>query len=559
MARGWMHELIGSKGSEPMFIFPGENTVVTAEELRSCSANGITVGFNMLVLARTAADLRRYLATLADPDAVLVPVSEDMPVQRLSQLSDLLGKDTAGQCRSLAVVLTTSGSTGRPKAVGLEMDALKWFASSACSSYGISAADRILVTGMVDGDYYLEELLLTLGSGAAGVVLPPDHDVTDPEFPEWVAHLAITVIDLPLTRWRQLAMMLRATGCRLPTCVRLLLVGGEPLTRSDVADVRELTLADTTLINIYGPTETTIVSTRYVVPGESVCGDQPGGSLPIGKPLHGMECYVVGEDLLPSPSGTPGELLLGGPGLARGYVGDPAGTAVRFIPDALSGSPGRRLYRTGDRVLQLENGDYHFLGRIDEQVKVRGFRVEPGEVEAALLRLDTVDLAAVRPIRDPDGEQRLVAYVPDAADPPTMLRERLTEMLPSYMIPTEWVRIDHFPLTPTGKIDKNRLPAGSAVQPGQRKALDITLTERLVGQIWSDVLGIGQVKPTDSFFHLGGQSREGVQVLINIRDRLGIDLGLAEFLRRPVLRDLASHIDEMRGPASADRPVGWAG
>lgn len=545
-SKGIIAELLGSRPSGPVFLAPGENTAVTSDQLGGGHEEGAARGVVQLGLSRSAPDLIRYLAIIDAPLAALAPIASDAPVQRLARLSAQLSRGRIAGDAQLAVILTTSGSTGQPKIIGLEASSLVAFAKTAGTAYGIRAADRILVAGSPDGDYYLEELLLTLGTGATGVLLPRGSDITDPGFPSWLAEFGVTVLDIPLTRWRQLVAMLRETGTRLPASVRILLVGGESLLPDDAAAARELSHPGTTLINLYGPAETTIVAVAYKVPAGT--GDT-SDVLPIGTPMPGVDCYVVTADLRPVPPCSPGELLIGGRGLARGYLGDPIGTATRFVPDSLSGHAGRRLYRTGDRVRQTADGNYQFLGRMDNQVKIRGFRVEPGEVEAALLRLSTVNLSAVRAIPAADGRPELVAYIPSTAAPVEALRMSLAEMLPDFMIPTAWVRLNKFPLTPTGKIDKNRLPDGESYPETSRGAASddqpvASATEHLLAKVWAEVLRVPQVSPLDNFFYLGGQSLEGVQVVSRLRKHHRIDLRLADLLRRPVLRDLAGYIDQ---------------
>lgn len=554
MNNSWIGSLLGSQDDRPVFVLPGEKAVLTANDVHQLPARAGGSGLTLKMVSRTSDGLKSYIAALCARDMALVPAPDDAPPQRMAQISGIL-EGCEGLATGLAVVLTTSGSTGQPKAVGLGADALLAFTASAVRAYGIRVTDRILVAARVDGDYFLEELLLTLGSGAAGVVLPPDKDVSDADFPDWLAGHAVTVLDLPLTRWRQLALALSQTAGQLPACVRLLLLGGEPLKPADVLAARRLSAGPLDVVNLYGPTETTIVSTSYWIPADLDIIEAEA-ALPIGTALPRVDCYVVDENLQTVAHGVPGELLIGGSGLAHGYIGDAAGTAARFVPDGLSGLSGRRLYRTGDRVISDADGTYHFMNRLDGQVKIRGFRVEPGEIEAALMRLDSVELATVRAIADGEGRLQLVAYVPeDAADSAT-LRDGLERLLPDYMIPTGWVRLAEFPLTATGKIDKDSLPTTgqSPIQvasPAADVLADATCTERILVETCSSVLGIPTINPYDSFFYLGGQSREAVQVVAVLRERHHLNVGVADLLRRPVLRDLAAFIDAEPAP----RPV----
>ncbi|HEX7243233.1 MAG TPA: phosphopantetheine-binding protein, partial [Longimicrobiaceae bacterium] len=243
----------------------------------------------------------------------------------------------------------------------------------------------------------------------------------------------------------------------------------------------------------------------------------------------------------PAPPGVPGELFLGGPGLARGYLGRPALTAERFVPDAFSAAPGARLYRTGDRVRWTEAGVLEFLGRIDQQVKVRGFRVEPGEVEAALGEHPAVRAAAVLAREDAAGERVLVGYVVgDAAE--AELRGHLRALLPEYMVPGAWVFLDALPITPNGKLDRRALPApgeGGGAEDAARVA-PRDAVEEVVASIWSEVLGTGPVGVHDSFFDLGGHSLRATQVISRMRESLQVEVPLRAIFDDPTVAGLAA-------------------
>ena len=259
------------------------------------------------------------------------------------------------------------------------------------------------------------------------------------------------------------------------------------------------------LWNVYGPTETTIWSAIYEV--------KPEGQVLIGRPLANTHFYLFGDYKEIVPLGVAGELYIGGDGLARGYLNRPELTAERFLPDPFSSTPGARLYRTGDLARYLPGGNIEFLGRVDEQVKVRGVRIEPGEVEAALREHGTVAEAVVMAREDEVGEKRLVAYVVgrdgEAVVSSSELRRHLQERLPEYLVPTVFVALAEIPLTANGKIDRRRLPAPAAAGREEEYAEPRTPVEELLAGVWAEVLRVERVGVRDDFFELGGHSLLG--------------------------------------------------
>jgi acyl carrier protein len=262
----------------------------------------------------------------------------------------------------------------------------------------------------------------------------------------------------------------------------------------------------------------------------------PEGRLPIGRPVPGARVYVLDEQLEPVPAGVPGELYVGGAGVTRGYHGRPELSAERFLPDPFR--PGGRVYRTGDRVRWLPDGELEFLGRTDHQVKVRGFRVEPGEIEAALLAQDGVREAVVV-VRGEGAAQRLAAYVVgEGAADAARLRDGVRERLPEHMVPAAFVALDSFPLTPNGKVDRAALPEprwGSAreyVAPRDE-------TEARLCELWSEVLGVERVGAHDSFFDLGGHSLTATQLISRVRESLGREITFRTLVQAPTVAELA--------------------
>jgi acyl-CoA synthetase (AMP-forming)/AMP-acid ligase II len=290
---------------------------------------------------------------------------------------------------------------------------------------------------------------------------------------------------------------------------------------------------------LYGPTEGTIICASHRLGGEAATRQM------VGRPLGNAALYVVepGGDV--APVGAPGELCLGGASVARDYLGRPGLTAERFVPDPFSAQPGARLYRTGDRVRWLADGSVEFLGRTDFQVKVRGFRIEPGEIEARLAEHAGVREAVVLVREDTPGEKRLVAYVAgDETAAAEVLRAHLSERLPEYMVPAAYVRLDALPLTPNGKVDRRALPApeGDAF-PARGYEAPSGAAEEAVAAIWAELLGAERVGRRDHFFELGGHSLLAARVVSRVRQALGVEAAPGDLFERPVLADFAGGLE----------------
>ncbi|MEO3789456.1 amino acid adenylation domain-containing protein [Nonomuraea sp. B10E15] len=427
-----------------------------------------------------------------------------------------------------AYVIYTSGSTGTPKGVLVEHGALAARVRWMREAYGLGRDDRVVQFASLGFDAHAEELYPALAAGAS-VLLLPGGALTLPDVLRTPHGRQVTVLDLPTAYWHRLT---EAPGdVAWPDALRLMIIGGEQAQAAAVARWRDRFGDAVTLINTYGPTEATIVATAAVL------GAAGAGRPPIGRPVAGATARVLGPGGEPVPPGAPGELCLGGAGLARGYPGSPALTAERFVPDPY-GPPGSRLYRTGDRVRWRPDGNLEFLGRFDGQVKVRGFRVEPGEVEAALLACPGVRQAAVRA----DGE-RLVAYVTGPAEPDE-LRRRLAASLPPHLVPGGWVRLDALPLTIAGKVDVSALPQ-AAPEPAPAHVPPRTDAETLVAEVWAQVLGLdaGRIGALDDFFALGGHSLLATRAAALLRNAVEVDVPIRTLFDQPTVAGLASAVE----------------
>ncbi|NBE98014.1 MULTISPECIES: non-ribosomal peptide synthetase [unclassified Nonomuraea] len=449
-----------------------------------------------------------------------------------------------------AYLMYTSGSTGRPKGVVIEHGSLANVMASFRDSQKITGDDRFLASTSVGFDIAGLELLLPLYCGGQ-VVLGPSPRVADPEqLLDLASRHGVTVLQATPTL---LVRAVRAAAGPVPTLTQVW-CGGEALSADAAREVIAWCQSQGTperrprLYNLYGPTETTIWSTMAeVLPG--VEADPP-----IGRPLRNTRVYVVDDDLRLVPPGMSGELLIGGAGVARGYWDRPELTADRFVDDVFAGG---RLYRTGDIARWGEDGLLRFAGRLDDQVKIHGFRVEPGEIEAALRELPDVRDAAVTVRTGPDGEPTLAAYVVsrhESAPSPQAYRTRLVGKLPTAMIPSFFVALDQLPTTPNGKLNQWALPDPAPPVAG-RDLASATATERLLCEIWKDVLAVAVVRPSDDFFLLGGNSLQAVTVLNRIRSRTGVELHLDVVFLHPVLSALAARVDSAPDESGAHPPL----
>jgi acyl carrier protein len=328
--------------------------------------------------------------------------------------------------------------------------------------------------------------------------------------------------------------------------LKVLLVGGEALPGTLAAEVREVVRGP--VLNMYGPTETTVWSSTHQVDGK-------GGIEPIGRPIANTRLYVLDRHQQPVPLGVAGELYIGGAGVVRGYLNRPELTAERFLRDPFLGGE-ERVYRTGDLVRSGADGVIEFLGRADHQVKIRGHRIEMGEIEAVLAVHPDVAQVVVNPWQRGEGDAVLVAYVvpaPGRQPSESALRAHAEAQLPAVMVPSHLVTLAKFPLTPNGKIDRKALPAPNLSESSAPHVEDrpATALEELVADIWRSVLGLERVGPRDNFFALGGNSLTTIQVATRIRESLGIDLPLRVAFEAPTVAELAAHL-ERRLLESAD-------
>ncbi len=533
------------------------------------------------------APAERTALMLKDADAALVLADErtaaglaalGAPVLRVDEPGegeddgDLVGGAGADH---LAYVIFTSGSTGRPKGVMVSHRAACGTLAWRLETFALTPEDRILQNIAVTFDPSIWQIFGALLSGAELLPVPPGEEKDFAGLARTAAREGVTITDLAPPMLEAFLEQEGVAECRR---LRLLFAGGQALP-AELAERFRRQLPEAALQNIYGPTEASIDAATWT------CAPLPaGGTVPIGRPAAGKRLYVLDEELYPAPLGVPGELYIGGPGLARGYLGQPALTAERFLPDPwTAGDPGARLYRTGDLVRHRPDGLLEFLGRTDRQVKVRGFRVELGEVEAALARCAGVRESAVVVREDLPGQPRIVGYAapaPAAALDPGALRARLREALPSYMVPAALVVLPALPRTASGKVDPQALPVPEETSEAPREAPSAppgNELERAIAGIWRELLGVAEVGAEDNFFDRGGHSLLLVRVHARLQKLLGREIPIVELFRHPTVAALARHLGgtpeegdpaveaarrrarERAGPQEAVAVVGMAG
>nr|APD71995.1 non-ribosomal peptide synthetase 4 [Streptomyces sp.] len=433
-----------------------------------------------------------------------------------------------------AYVIYTSGSTGRPKGVVVPHSGIPSMVAGQAATLGADHRSRVLQFASISFDASVWEIWMALLSGGTLVVVPDTDRTAGPALADFIRANAITHATLPP------AVVVSTPFDQVAERVTLV-TAGEACT----AAVAAATSGFGRVVNAYGPTEATVCVTMHRLrAGET--------DVPIGRPLPNTRVYVLDATPAPVPAGVPGELYVAGPGLARGYLGRPGLTAERFVPNPF-GAPGERMYRTGDTVSWSADGELVFLGRVDEQVKLRGFRIEPGEVEAVLTEHPRVAQAVVTAREDRPGDTRLVAYAVLARPLPDVsageLRQYVADRLPEFMVPAAVVVLDALPLTPSGKVDKQALPApGTApAAPGEAAASSLDPRTDLLRRLFAEVLGLDRVGPDDAFFALGGHSLLAVRLINQIRALLGAEIEIGTLFEAPTPVGLAARLDEVPG------------
>lgn len=447
----------------------------------------------------------------------------------------------------LAYVTYTSGSTGRPKGVMVTHANLVSFGFAALSAYGLTAEDRFLQLAPVSFDVHAEEIFPVWLAGGSVAFTDNGLVSTSPQaLMKVVARLGVTIAEVTTAYWYEVLRALTESKAEFGAQFKRLLMGGERASAEAYARWRGTGIA---LTHVYGLTETAVTSTTF--DDDSSDGWE---SVPVGTPMKHAAVYVVDKTLRPVAQGEVGEVCIGGPGVARGYLNAPALTAARFVPDPHSPVAGARMYRTGDMGRWLHNGNLEFISRVDNQIKIRGHRVELGEVEAALLRCPGVDQAVVVAYQKDAGDVRLVAYVRGELAAVDDVAVRLRQELPGYMVPERVVALEVYPLTKNGKVDRAELVSRS--QAGQMSS---TVLERpkdpaaaRMIDIWSDLIGRRDLGVDQNFFELGGHSLLAVRLLAEVERVTGVEVPLTDFLKKPTVNGVCAAVARGRDRVGTD-------
>ena len=445
---------------------------------------------------------------------------------------------------NLAYVIYTSGSTGKPKGVLIEHKSLINFSQSAREAYQITAEDKVLQFASINFDAAAEEIYPCLSCGGTLVLRTESMMKSVLDFIQESQEKEVTVWDLPTAYWHLLATEIVAENLALPTSLKLIILGGERVLPEKVKAWQEYIGNYPQLVNSYGPTEATVVSTLYNLPETPI---EPG-EISIGKAIANVKVYVLDQYLQPVPIGVPGELCIGGLGVARGYLNRPELTEEKFIKNPFlnpllnKGSRGDRLYKTGDLVRYKNDGNLEFLGRIDNQVKIRGFRIELTEIETVLNQHYAINQAVVIVREDSPGNKRLVAYLVGNQSSAELesIRHYLKQKLPIYMVPSGFVFLEKIPMNSNGKVDHHALPI-----PETSHHLDDGFVaprndmEKCLAEIWAEVLRVEKVSINDNFFELGGDSIISIQMISRASQR-GLQLSPKQLFQYQTIAELAT-------------------
>ncbi|MEI8596423.1 amino acid adenylation domain-containing protein [Photobacterium sp. Hal280] len=457
--------------------------------------------------------------------------------------------DTASS--DLAYIMFTSGSTGQPKGVAISHQAMDHFVAAAALRYGIGASDRVLQFAPFNFDASIEEIFVTLSQGATLVLRTDAMLESMATFSDSIAAAGISLLDLPTAFWNEWVVSLQAGTATLPASLKAVIIGGEAVYPEPLAQwqkvVEQAGSADgVRLFNTYGPTETTVVATCSEL--QEFRGQH--SQLPIGLPLPGVEVLVLDAQSRPASTG---ELVILGNTLADGYLGQ---THPAFIHLQV-GNVSRRAYRTGDRVT-LTDGQLTYLGRIDNEFKISGYRIQPGEVESHLLALDGVDEACVQGMVFDNGIRRLVAFVAgeghDDFDA-LSIKKALQDNLPPAMVPTDFRFFASLPKTGSNKVDRKALVAG--YQNDSAEQVLASETENRVGTVWQQILGVSAIQSQDNFFELGGQSLQTIQIVNRLGAEFDVSIKVSDVFDRPVLSDFCRYLDEMQQQSEDEVEMVW--
>ena len=460
-------------------------------------------------------------------------------------LESMSNPESAIKSENLLYVVYTSGSTGNPKGILVTHRSFVNYALGMVQTFEVSSLDRRLQFASLNSESFISEVFFTFLAGATLVLRPAQDFASIAEYLQFLEENSITITVLPSVFWHEWVTSMSEEDVFVPSSLRCLITGMDKVRADLLAEWKQKIGGRIRWFNGYGPAETTCLATVYEA---DFSADNHLSSVPIGRPLANTTIYLLDQYLNPVPIGVPGELYIGGHGVARGYLNLPELTAERFLSDMFSDEPQGRLYRTGDLACYLPDGNIQFLGRIDHQVKIRGFRVEPGEVETVLRQHPVVQEAVVMAREDEPNDKRLVAYVVAAPNAPASineLRSFLREKLPHYMIPSAFVFVETLPLASSGKVNLQALPKPDPTALGLEAAFVAPRTEIEVAlaEIWTQVLGIERIGVYDNFFDLGGHSLLSLKMIHRVEKELGVQVSPRELVTQ-TLGQLAARCEE---------------
>ncbi len=546
--------------------YPGERLAAVIEDsgvpvlvTEQARAGELPVGNACLLFIDEEADVTASVenlevAPIPSASARRLTNGRELRVDFRSAKENLSRSESRLSAQNLAYVIYTSGSTGRPKGVMVEHGSLCNAYHAWNDAYGLSTeVKRHLQMASCAFDVFTGDWVRALASGGTLVLCPREVLLEPAKLYDLMLRERIDCAEFVPAVLRALVQYLEETGGSLDF-MRLLVAGSDVWYAGEAQTLRRLCDQRTRLVNSYGLTEATIDSTFHEIDARDLPDDR---TVPIGRPFANTEMRILDRDMQPTPVGVPGELYVGGPGLARGYARSPGLTASKFVPDPFNDDPGARLFRTGDLARFLPDGTIELLGRSDDQVKIRGYRIELGEIEAVLGQHPVLQQVAVVARNSGPGSKRLVAYV--AADEPRPsaheLRAFLRDKLPDYMVPSSFLVLDRLPLTPNGKIDRRSLPA----EPDDASIATAyvaprTPVEELVADVWARVLGVERVGAEDNFFDLGGHSLLATQVISRLSQACQVELPLRRLFETPTVQGLAESIEVARRAGRRPQP-----
>ena len=523
---------------------PAHPSAYSAKAIKICKPG-------LIISGQSSLEKIKYAAEEAGLDALTILDFETF----LNERDDREVKSVYSSSNA-AYIIFTSGSTGLPKGVCVEQKGMVNHIYSKINTLNLTKHDVTAQLASQCSDISVWQFFAPLLTGGSVIILDTHYSLEPFELMDMVEKNRITVLEMVPSQIRVILDVIEEVRAQKLACLRWMIATGEALP-VDVARKWRSLFPAVPLLNAYGPTECSDDVTHYLLKDNT---QALNNRVPIGTAIENTRTYVLDENLAIVPMGVAGELYIGGIGVGRGYVDEPVKTASSFLPDPFCPVPGARMYKTGDKVVVMEDGNLDFISRLDFQVKVRGFRIELGDVETAILKHPEVKNAAVVAIDNSEGSNRLVAYVTTKTNFDRLdLSAWLKSILPDYMIPSLFIPIDRMPLTRSDKLDRKALPLPQAAQAGQDRVYrePTSDTQIHLAEKWKEILDLNQVSVDDNFFEVGGHSLHAVRILSWVRSMFQVELSLVQFFEQPVLGVVARKIEQLKNAhaSSYDAPL----